>query len=140
MVEFAGVFLHVDAPDADALPRAADLDLDLAVLGDGQFVLGDLVALGQVGVEIVLAREAALAGDGAAGGERHAQGVVHHGPVEHGQHPRHAQADRADVGVGRRTELGRTAAENLGSGLELGVNLKTDDGFKFHWVSKNGFV
>jgi hypothetical protein len=58
VVQFAGVFLHVDAPDADTLPRAADLDLDLAVLGDGQFVLGDLVSLRQVGVEIVLAREA----------------------------------------------------------------------------------
>jgi len=138
--ELAGVLLHVDAPDADALPRAADLDLDVTVLSDGQFVLGDLVALGQVGVEIVLTREAALAGDRAAGGERHAQGIVHHGPVEHGQHPRHAQADRAGVGVGRRAELGRTAAENLGSGLELGVNLKTNHRFKFHWVSKGGFV
>jgi hypothetical protein len=30
----------VDAPDADALPRAADLDLDVTVLSDGQFVPG----------------------------------------------------------------------------------------------------
>jgi hypothetical protein len=36
------------------------------------------------------------------------------------------------VGVGRRTEFGRAGAENLGAGLELGVHLETDDGFKFH--------
>jgi hypothetical protein len=42
------------------------------------------------------------------------------------------------VGVGRRTERRRTAAKNLGSGLELGVHLKTDDGFKFQ--SPMGFV
>ena len=57
--ELAGVFFHVDPADADALSATVGLHIDVAVLGEGQFVLGNLVALGQVGVEIVLAGETA---------------------------------------------------------------------------------
>ena len=54
----AGVVFHVDARDADALVRAVHHDIDAAVLGQRLIVLRDLVALGQVGIEVVLAREA----------------------------------------------------------------------------------
>ena len=53
----AGVVFHVDARDPDALVDAADLDVDIAVLGQRLIVLRDLVALGQIRIEVVLAGE-----------------------------------------------------------------------------------
>jgi hypothetical protein len=53
----AGVLFQVGAGDADGLGRVADLDVEAAALDDGQLELADLVALGQVGVEVVLAGE-----------------------------------------------------------------------------------
>ena len=46
--------------------------------------------------------------------------------VEHRQRAGQAQADRADVGVGRRAEAGGAAAENLGGGGELDVHFEAD--------------
>ena len=53
----ARVLFHVQARDADALGPVRALDLNVAVLGDRLVVLRNLVALGQVGIEVVLARE-----------------------------------------------------------------------------------
>ena len=47
--------------------------------------------------------------------------------VQRGQHAGQPEADRADVGVGRAAERGRAAAEDLGPGEELGVDLEPDD-------------
>ena len=46
-----------------------------------------------------------------------------------GSEPGMAQADRADVRVGRRAELVAAAAEHLRLGAELDVALEPDDGF-----------
>src|SRR6185312_12676433 len=55
----AGVLLHVDPGDADDLLLPVDLDLELAATAEGLVVLAYLVALGEVGVKVVLAGEAA---------------------------------------------------------------------------------
>ena len=58
MNRLARILLEVRARDADALVVAVRIrDEQLAVLHDRQFVLADLVALGQVRVEIILARK-----------------------------------------------------------------------------------
>ena len=57
MQQAAGVLLDVDAADADALLPRAGLDVDVTVDVQRQVVLRDLVALGQVGVHVVLAVE-----------------------------------------------------------------------------------
>ena len=102
--------------------------LDPAVLGDGLVELRDLVALGQVGIEVVLAGEdgalAHLAVDGQSGQRGELDGLG----VEHRQGAGQAQADRADVGVGRRAEVIGAAAEGLGRGQQLDVNFESDDG------------
>ena len=49
-----------------------------------------------------------------------------------GQRARQAEADRADVGVGRIAEGGDAAAEHLGPGALLDVDLQPDDGFPGH--------
>ena len=53
----AGVLLEMQPGDADALRAAVEGHVEPAVLGQGLVVLRDLVTLGQVGVEVVLARE-----------------------------------------------------------------------------------
>ncbi len=53
----AGVFFEVDAGDADFLLAALGGNLDETELGEGLVVLRDLVSLGQVGIEVILAGE-----------------------------------------------------------------------------------
>ncbi len=96
-------------------------------------VLGDLVPLGKIGVEVVLPGEVALPVEPAVGREGHPDHELHDLPVEHRQHPGHPEADGAGVGVGRRPELRRAAAEDLRIREELGVDLQPDDRFKFHY-------
>ena len=67
---FGGVFFDVEARDADAFFCAGDFDFDVAAGGEREFELGDLVALGEVGVEIIFAGEAGVFVDGAVEGER----------------------------------------------------------------------
>ena len=135
--QLAGIFLHVDAGDADAFGTAVHIDVQVALDGDGQFVLGYLVSLGQVGIEVVFAGKPAVRRNGAVGGQGHAQGVVHDLAVEYRQHPGHAQADRADMGVGGGAELGGAAAEDFGGGFQLGMDFQSDDGFELHGVFRS---
>ena len=68
----AGVFFQVGADDADPLGRKLALgiaDLQPAVVAQRQVVLADLVALGQVGIVVVLAVPLGEAGDLAVQGQ-----------------------------------------------------------------------
>ena len=56
---------------------ARAFDLDVAVLGDGLVVLRNLVALGQVGIEVVLAREDGRLVDAAVQRQRREHGELH---------------------------------------------------------------
>ena len=57
----AGVLFHVDAREADAAALAVDGDVEAAAERERPLVLRDLVALRQVRIEVVLAREDRLA-------------------------------------------------------------------------------
>ena len=109
-----GVFFEVDAGDADALPaEVVGFDVEPAPFGEGHVVLGDLVALHEVGVGVVLAVEFGEAGDGHVEGEGGADGPFDGGAVDHGEGAGQAEAEGADVGVGlgvrrRRRGSGRT--------------------------------
>ena len=77
--------------------------VDIAVLGERLVELGDLVALGQVGIEVVFAGEDGALADLAVEGEGGQGGELDGALVEDGQGSGQAEADRADVGVrGRR--------------------------------------
>ena len=93
-----------------------------------QVVLADLVALGQVRVEVVLAIPARRGGRRRLDRRAGREDVLDGSPVDRRQRAGQAQADRADVGVGRRAVVrGRTAAEHLGRGPQLAVDLDPDD-------------
>ena len=100
-----------------------------AVFGDGLVELGDLVALGVVGVEVVLAGEDAgladLAADGSGGEDGELDGLA----VEDGEGAGEAEAGGAGVGVGLAAVFVDASAEGLGLGEELDVDLEADDGW-----------
>ena len=95
----------------------------------GLLVLADLIALRQIGIEIILAREYRARRDLRIDGEpeldRHAQRLA----VEHGQHPRIGQIDQIRLRVGRSAVRRGRAREYLRARRELRVNLETDDDF-----------
>ncbi len=132
--ELAGVLLDVDAGNADALgvPLLVHHGVDVAVLAEGDIKLGNLVGLGQVGVEIVLPVRLADGVDGAVCGVAHADGVLHHLFVEGGEAPRHPGAVGAAVGVHLRAEGVLAAAIDFGFGGKLGVDLQANNGDIFH--------
>ena len=133
MQGLAGVLLQMGAGDADLLAAAVlELDAHLAPPHHRMFVLADLVALGQVGVEVVLAGEDRARGDLGVNGRAEAHRQPHRRLVEDRQHPRQAQVDGAGLGVGCGAEGGGGAGEDLGLGGELGVDLQPDDGFPWH--------
>ena len=83
----AGVFLEMHARDPDASPALGSRPLHRALRGERPFVLRDLIALRQIGIEVVLPREDRRLVDGAAERERRANGVVDRAAVQHRQRP-----------------------------------------------------
>ncbi len=129
MQALAGVFFHMQAGDADPLrPRAGGGDVDVAVLGNRLVVLRNLVALGQVGIEIILAREDRPLAHPAVDGERSERGELDRLLVQHRQSTGQAQADRADIRIRRGTETIQAAAECLGCGEQLDMDFESDYG------------
>ena len=97
----AGVLFHVQAGDADALCSSVGRgNLDESMLGDGLVELRDLVALGQVGIEVIFAGEDGALTHLAVDGQRGQRGKLDGLLVEHRQGAGQAQANRADVGIG----------------------------------------
>src|SRR5207249_8103732 len=117
----------MEAGDANAFFSAADFDFEPATGGERQFVLGDLVALGEIGIEIVLAGEAGMVVDGAVQGKGGAHGHFDGALVEHGKCAWEAEADRTDIGVGRIAEAGGAAAEDFCAREELHVDFEADE-------------
>ena len=125
----AGFFLQVDAPQSDESGAVLALDLDTAAQGDGfarPVVLRDLVALGQVRIEVVLAREGAGLRHVAVHGQRHADGVFDGAAVQDGQDAGHAEADGTHAAVRLAAEGHGTSAEDLRIRQELGVHFQPD--------------
>ena len=81
----ARVVLQVDAGQADAPWLASHAKLNRAAFAQRLFVLRDLKSLGQVRIEVVLARETTARPDVRTHGQTQAHRCVHHGPIEHRQ-------------------------------------------------------
>src|SRR5205085_11935207 len=111
------------ARQADVFRAAIDGDGEAAAQRQRTFVLRNLIALRQVRIEVVLAREDRKRLNVAAERERRLDRVIDRGAVEDRQRARHAEAHGAHVRVRRRTERGAAAAEDLRAGLQLRVDL-----------------
>ena len=129
MHRLARVLLQVRAGDADVLGAAVfRLDPHLAGLNDGQFILADLIALGQVRVEVIFSCEHRASRDVClhrqAEFHRHQQRRL----VRDRQDARQAQVNGAGLGVGRRAEAVGGAGKELACRRQLHMQLQADDG------------
>ena len=95
---------------------------------DRQVVLTDLIVLGHVGIEVVLAVED-RGPDLTVKGSADPHGVLDRGPIQDGQGTGQAETNRADIDVGFLAEAVAAPAEQFGLGAKLGMDLETDDGF-----------
>src|SRR5579883_1690192 len=95
---------------------ALDLDIEIALHTDGIVVLADLVALGQIGIEVVFAVELGVRVDLAVQGESGANDMFDRLLVRNRQAAWHTEADRAAAGVRLPSELVFTAAEHFAFG------------------------
>src|SRR5690606_25454753 len=93
-------------------------------------VLGNLIALWQVGIEVVLACELRDWLNGTVEGQRRGDGRIDGGGIQHRERSGQTEADGTGLAVGRRAERRAAATENLGAGRKLGVHLEADDGFE----------
>ena len=128
--QLARVLLDMDALDADRLGAALVLlveqDLDLALADQRVVELADLIALRQIGVEIILAVEPrpVLICASSAMPVRTAWRM--HSRFGTGSMPGIAASTRLTCAVRLGAERGRGAGEQLGVGGDLGVDLEAD--------------
>ena len=132
MDTLARVFFHVDARQAHLFGLPVVRYLHVTVFGDRQFVHADLIAFGQVGVEIILAGPAAGRRNRAVRGEGGPEREFYDLLVEDRQHAGQSQTHRAGMPIGVGTEARRTTAEDFRLGQKLGVHFQADDGFVLH--------
>ena len=126
----AGVFLQVGAHQAHRLLLLAEEELDLAALHHRDLELADLVALGQVGVEVVLAREHAARRDVRADRQAELDGAFDRALVHHRQRAGQGQVDRRRPACwARRRRRSDARLKILDCGGELGVGLEADHDF-----------
>jgi hypothetical protein len=123
MERLAGVFLHMNARQADVRGGAVNGDVEPAAECQRPLVLRDLIALRQIRIEVVLAREDRFRLETAPQRECRLDGVVDGNRVEDGKRAGKPEADRADLRVRRRAEIGPAAAEHFGRRSKLRVDL-----------------
>src|SRR5205085_9633754 len=88
-------------------------DLKVAVSRERLIVLRDLIALRQIGIEIILAGEDRLVVDVQSKRERGARSEFDHATLQHGQRTGQAETRRTSVRVWLVAETSCTAAEDL---------------------------
>ena len=126
----ASVLLHVDAGQTDA-PPLGDLALsgkqfDPAPGRQRLFELRDLIALGQIGIEVVLAREDRALVHAAMRREPGADGQLHGVTVQHRQHPGKPQTDRVHTVIGLAIVDDGSRTEELRGRPQLTMHLEPD--------------
>ena len=105
-----GVFLDVDAGDPRPPRFPAGLEIEQPLTQSGKIVLGDLVALGEIWVEVILAVELAESRDLAVQREPGQDRGLDRRPVQHRKRPgktRHRPGRRAYSAGARR--IGRSS-------------------------------
>jgi hypothetical protein len=118
------ILFHVNPVDADTI--------DGTVRRQRLVELRDLIALGQIGIEVILTGEYRARVHGAAGRQRDPHRQFHRFLIEHRQCPRITETDGAHLCIGRRAESGGTGAEDLRAREETGVDFQSDDDFPGH--------
>ncbi len=130
MQRFARVLFEMQALDADRnLLGRGEVDQHHAFADDGVLVLADLISLGKVGIEVILAVEHRAQVDLRLEAEAGADRLRHAFLVDHREHARHGRIDQRDMAVGRAAEFGRGAGKQLRLARHLGMDFEADDDF-----------
>ena len=123
----AGVLLQVQALDADLHHGAVvQLDLEEALTDDGVLELADLIALRQVGIEVVLAVEPRPRIDLGVQAQARLHRLLDAVSVDHRQHARKGRVHQAHLLVRSGAKAGGRAGEKLGVGRHLGVDFEAE--------------
>src|SRR5690349_11100821 len=113
----------MQALDADLAGRPVRHTEDKNPLADDRLiVLADLIALRQVGVEIVLSREDATLVDLGLEAKAALHGLLDAMFVEHRKHAGHSCVDERDLCIRATAEVGGSAREQLSLRYHLGVD------------------
>ena len=108
----AGILLKMKPfnPHREGIGRIAmgwlNIDLDLALTDDREFKLADLIALRQIGIEIVLPVKARVFVDLRLEAQSGADRLFDAFAIDHRQHARHRRIDQRDVAIGIGPERG----------------------------------
>src|SRR5437879_471512 len=97
---FSSILLQVYPLDPDSrCSSILRIDGHLALADERRLVLADLIALRQIGIEVVLPLEHRLEIDARLEAEAGADGLADALLVDHWQHPGHGGVDQRDMGV-----------------------------------------
>jgi hypothetical protein len=125
----AGILFEMKPLDTYLDGAAIDIDVDRALAHDRLLVLRNLVALGKVGVEVILAVEDRTAVDLRLEAQTGTHRLLDAEFVDHRQHAGHRRVDQRHMIIGLAAELCRSTGEELGLGQHLGMDLHADDDF-----------
>src|ERR1700730_17634749 len=117
-------------PDLDLL-RRRDIDGDGALADDRALILRDLVALRQIGIEIILAVEDRAQVDLGLKAQSRAHRLGHAFLVNDREHAGHRGVDERDIAVRLIAEPGRGAGEQLRIRYDLDLDLHPDHDLEF---------
>jgi hypothetical protein len=129
----ARILFEVRACQTHGLFSAIDIDGQRTAVHDRQLELTDLVALGQIGVEIVLARKDRTLSDLGADSKAEFDRADYGFAVQYRQYAGQRQTDCVGLRVRLGTEGGTGARKNLRLSLQLSVGFQTDDDFPLHF-------
>ena len=100
MQTLARVFFHVDPCDADLLDAMLRFYSDVSACANGCFVLCDLIALGQISVEVVLSCKFIQATDLRSAGKTKQYGIFNDLLIHSGEGAWVSEAHRTDLRIG----------------------------------------
>ena len=114
MNALACILFHVDAGKADLFRSSRGLDFDMSTDRERFVEHADLIPLGEIGVEIVLAGPSGEGRDLATGCESGPEGELQRSLVENGQYSGKTHADGAGVGDSLNAAAGEANLANAG--------------------------
>ena len=130
MLGFAGILFQMQPRNADGFCAAiSQFNINRAFANNGMRVLADLIALRQIGIEVILAIKTGPEIDLGIQAKPGAHGLRHAFMVDHRQHTGEARINKGNLGIRFRAKGRRRAGKQLGVGGDLGMNLKPDHHF-----------
>ena len=124
---FTGILLHMNPLDPHLARHAGrHIDQYLALANNRVVKLGYLVALRQVGVEIILAVKARKKIDLGLQAKAGAHCLLDAKFVDHRQHAGHGGINKGNIGIGRIAKPGARPGKKLGIGGDLGMHFQPD--------------